>query len=150
MLRHSPCSRSGWRWRPQVATDFPASRVGDRAQAIPSDCNVGTEARFGFVTRRRTLACTPCLCRDGALHVDASSATECLSTCDELSNLVRLPAVAPGSPIPSVSVMTSTRDVKPARLLSPPPPDMNLSVAPFRNWTDWTKPPRLPAPLLGS
>lgn len=34
--------------------------------------------------------------------------------------------------MPSVSVITSTRDVNAARLLSPPPPDMNRRVAPLR------------------
>ena len=33
--------------------------------------------------------------------------------------------------MPSVSVMTTTRLVNPARLLSDPPPDMNFSVAPL-------------------
>ena len=50
--------------------------------------------------------------------------------------------------MPSVSVITTTREVNPARLLSLPPPDMNLSVAPLRNCSDSTRPPRLPPPLL--
>jgi hypothetical protein len=54
--------------------------------------------------------------------------------------------VCPGVSMPSVSVMTITRDVNPARLLSLPPPLMNFSVGPWRNWRLSTRPPRLPPP----
>jgi len=53
--------------------------------------------------------------------------------------------------MPSTSVTAATRDVKPARCLSPPPPDMNRNVTPFsKRIARLTWPPRDPSPVLGN
>jgi hypothetical protein len=55
----------------------------------------------------------------------------------------------PASSMPSVSVTTAARAVKPARTLSSPPPVMNRSVGPCRNWMRQRGAAARAAPLLG-
>jgi len=51
---------------------------------------------------------------------------------------------------PSVSVTIKTRVVKPATVLSEPPPVINRKVAPLRKRMLDTRPPRDPPPRAGS
>jgi hypothetical protein len=85
--------------------------------------------------------------RYGALHIYASPAAVGTCTGFQLCDLSLSRLVIPGLSIPSVSVITTTRDVNPARDLSEPPPLMK--VAPLPNCSDSTLPPRLPPPLRG-